>query len=112
MFSSTPLDMNDHQAYLSLVSDILSSGLPYYHSMRIPLPSVFNWDYLQKHIDSYHDGRLIDYLKFGFPLGLSYRDQIRSNVMLLTMITRTILMHSCVKNLRKGHYLDMGPFND
>ena len=79
-FSSTPLDMND-QAYLSLVSDILSSGRPYYHFIQVPLPSVFNWDYLQEHIGSYHDGILIDYLKFGFPLGVSSRVQIMSNAM-------------------------------
>ena len=63
VFNCTPLGMNDHQAYLSLVSDILSSGLPYYCTVHVPLPSVFNWDYLQEHGGSYHDGKLIDYLK-------------------------------------------------
>ena len=78
-FNSTPLDMTDHKAYLSLVSEILASGLPNYHSVRVPLPSVFNWDYLQQHIGSYHDGRLLDYLKFGFPLGLASREWISNN---------------------------------
>ena len=73
------LDMNNSDAYLDTVSDILSSGLPNYHGMRIPLPSVFNWRYIEKHIGSYYDGRLIDYLKFGFPLGLYGREGIRSN---------------------------------
>ena len=76
---SIPIDMNDCQAYLALVSDVLSLGLPNYHSIRVPLPSVFNWDYLQKHISSYHDGRLLDYIMFGVPLGIGDRKQIVSN---------------------------------
>ena len=79
--NSTSINMNDQEAYLSLVSDILSSGLPNYHAIRVPLPSIFNWSYLQQHIGSYHDGRLIGYLKFGFPLGLASRNQICSNVL-------------------------------
>ena len=35
----------------------------------------------QQHIGSYHDGRLIDYLKFGFPPGLNSKDKIQSNTM-------------------------------
>ena len=73
------LDMNNSGAYLATVFDILSSGLPNYRGMRIPLPSVFNWKYIEKHIGSYHDGHLIDYLKFGFPLGLQGCEGIRSN---------------------------------
>ena len=76
---STPIDMNDCQAYLQLVSDVLSSGLPNYRSVRVPLQSVFNWKYLQQHISSYHDGKLIDYLMFGFPLGIGDRTQIETN---------------------------------
>ena len=76
---SSPVDMNDCQAYLSLVSDVLSSGLPNYLADRVPIPSVFNWDYLQKHIRSYHDGRLLDYLKFGFPLGIGEHERIVNN---------------------------------
>ena len=71
--------MNDHQAYLSLVTNILSSGLPNYRSVCVPLPSVFSGEYLRKHVDSYHDGRLNDYLKFGFPLGIASKEFIKSN---------------------------------
>ena len=34
---------------------------------------------LKKHIGSYHNGRLIDYLKFGFPLSIQDRSNIRRN---------------------------------
>ena len=78
-FNSKPIDMAVHEAYLSLVSQILATDLPNYYSLRVPLPSVFNWDYLQQHIGSYHDGRLMDYLKYGFPLGLASRGQVLSN---------------------------------
>ena len=75
----TPLDMSDSDAYLAAVSDILASGLPNYRGWRIPLPSVFNWKYIEKHIGSYHDGRLIDYLKFGFPLSIQDRSNIKNH---------------------------------
>ena len=64
VFNSKPIDMTDHEAYLSLVSQILATCLPNYRSLRVPLPSVFKWDYLQQHIGSYHDDRLMDYLKY------------------------------------------------
>ena len=63
------------------MSDILSLGLLNYQLVRVPLPSVFNWSYLQQYIGSYHDDRLIDYLKFGFPLGLASKNKIQSNAM-------------------------------
>ena len=37
---TSPVNMHDCQAYLSLVSDILSSGLPHYSAVSVPLPSV------------------------------------------------------------------------
>ena len=45
-----PLDMNNSEAYLAAVSDILSSGLPNYCGRRLPFPSVFNWKYIEKDI--------------------------------------------------------------
>ena len=44
---SSPVDINDCQAYLSLVSDVLSFCLSNYYTVRVPLPLVFNWNYLQ-----------------------------------------------------------------
>ena len=76
---SEPLDMNDSKAYLAAVSDILSSGLPNYLGRQIPFPSVFNWNYIENYIGLFHDGQLLDYLKFGFPLSLHNREGIRSN---------------------------------
>ena len=90
--NSTPIDMNDCQAYLQLVSDVLSSGLPNYRSVRVPLQSVFNWKYLQQHISSYHDGKLIDYLMFGFPLGIGDRTQIENNA---TQNHQSALAYEC-----------------
>ena len=58
---NSPMNMNESKAYLAAVSDILSAGIPYYCGKRIPLLSVFNWKFIDKHIGSYHDGPLVDY---------------------------------------------------
>ena len=41
VFHSSPVNMRDSQAYLSLVSDILSSGLPNQRAVCVPMPSAF-----------------------------------------------------------------------
>ena len=106
---SEPLDMNDSKAYLAAVFDILSSGLLNYCGGRIPLPSVFNWNYTEKYIGLYHDG-LLNYLKFGFPLGLHNREGIRNNATIVTSIQlrlmQTKLTSSLIKNCKEEPYLD------
>ena len=69
--------MQDSQAYLFLMCCHLVFNN--YLFVCVPLPSVFNWDYLQEHMESYHDGRLLDYSQFGFPLGLKDRHLVTSN---------------------------------
>ena len=62
----SPVNMNDPIEYLRVVDLILASGLPNYKSVRIPLPSGFNWDYIEQQIQDYHDKIILDYIKFGF----------------------------------------------
>ena len=45
----------------------------------IPLRSLFNWEYLEQSISGYHDQKLFDYIKFGFPLGLNHLPDIKVN---------------------------------
>ena len=74
-----PIDVNDPVAYLQAASAIRDSGVPNYRGARIPLRSSFNWAYLEENISGYHDQRLFDYIKFGFPLGLNHLPDIKLN---------------------------------
>ena len=64
------VDIHDPVAYLQLASDIKASGVPNHGGMRVPLPSTFDLEYISREISGYHDQKLLDYLTFGFPLGL------------------------------------------
>ena len=77
--SQTPLDMKDPQAYFRAVDLVLQSGLPNYKAVRIPLPSAFDWQYLEQQITDYHDKAILDYIEFGFPLSFTRRSDISSN---------------------------------
>ena len=67
---------------------------------------------MEKHIGLYHDSHLLDYLKFGFPLGLHNRKGIRSTFVmpLVTIIQpqlmQTRLISSLIKNCKEESYLD------
>ena len=74
-----PLDINNASSYLRAVDLILESGLPNYKAVRIPLPSTFDCEYLEQQIGDYHDKVVLDYIKFGFPLGIEHRGHIISN---------------------------------
>ena len=76
---SPMVDTSHKGAYLDLVERVVCSGVPNYVGVRAPLPSVFNFDYLYEHIQDYHDKALIDYLQFGFPLGINPGSHIGNN---------------------------------
>ena len=75
----TPIDMNDPASYLRAVDLISEYGLPNYKAVRIPLTSAFDCEYLERQMVDYHDKVVLDYIKFGFPLGIKHRSQIVSN---------------------------------
>ena len=58
---------------------VIQCRVPNCRGARIPLHSSFDWDYLKRNIVDCHDKALIDYLIFGFPLGLFSSHDIRSN---------------------------------
>ena len=76
---NAPLDMDEPIAYLQVVDVVLASGSPNYKVARTPLPSAFNWDYIQQHIQGYHEKVVFDYIKFGFPLSVLPGTPIKSN---------------------------------
>ena len=73
------VDINDPVQYLQLASDIKASGVPNHLGMHVPLPATFDLKYITREIAGFHDQKLLDYLTFGFPLGLDPNIYIASN---------------------------------
>ena len=73
------VDMPCSADYLHVVSQVLQSGGPNYKGRRVPLASSFDFDFLRSEIHGYHDKRLLDYLTYGFPLGLAENATIKNN---------------------------------
>ena len=73
------VDMRCSADYLHVVSQVLELGCPNYKGRRVPLASSFNLDFLRSEIHGYHDKRLLDYLTYGFPLGLAKNVTNKSN---------------------------------
>jgi hypothetical protein len=46
-------------------------GLPNYKGLRIPLPSHLNFKAWEEHCQEYEDKMVVDYLKYGFPIGFT-----------------------------------------
>ena len=74
-----PVNMADPQEYLELASAVEASGVPNYKGLCVPLPSSFNLKYIEKEIQDYNDQILLDYLRFGFPLGINKNKDIKNN---------------------------------
>ena len=77
--ASPLVDSTDKGAYLNLVHRVVRSRVPNYVGVRAPLPSAFNFNYKHQYIGLYHDKALLDYLRFGFPLGLDPDIPIHNN---------------------------------
>ena len=65
-----PVDTSDPDQYIKLAIAVKTSGHPNYKGLRVPLRSTFNLEYLKQEIKDHHDQILLDYLTFGFPLGI------------------------------------------
>ena len=73
------VDMCCPSDYLHVVSQVLDSGCPNYKGRHVPLASSLNLDFLRSEKHDYYDKRLLDYLTFGFPLGLANNVTIENN---------------------------------
>ena len=62
--------------YRSVSNIIIQTGVPNYQSAKIVVPSTFKLDAWDRYLEGYFDNRLIDYLRFGFPLSLT-KDKLK-----------------------------------
>ena len=71
-----PMEVNNIHEYLKIAQAIKSTGVPNYKLARIPIKSDLNLDAWEYHLQDYPDKRVLQYLKFGFPLSLKNSDQL------------------------------------
>ena len=47
---NSKVDMDDTEAYLTVASEVIASGVPNYQGVWAPLPSSFDWDFLKQNM--------------------------------------------------------------
>ena len=65
-----PIEVKSTHQYLKMAETIRRTGLPNYRAARLPIKSGLNLEAWEYHLKDYPDKRLIQYLKFGFPLSI------------------------------------------
>ena len=56
---------------IPIADSIQSSGLPNYRAIRTPIKSGLNVEAWERYLEDYADKRVVQYIKFGFPLSLN-----------------------------------------
>ena len=65
-----PIAIKNTNQYLRIADTIRNTGLPNYREARLPIKLGLNFKACEHHLRDYPDKRLIQYIKFGFPLSL------------------------------------------
>ena len=65
-----PIRLNSIDQLIQVANLIRDSGLPNYEAVRIPIESDLNFKAWERHLCEYADKRILQYIKFGFPLCL------------------------------------------
>ena len=68
--------VNNIDQYIDIDKTIKETAKPNYVAARIPLKSNLNLHAWEYHLKAYPDKRLLQYLKFGFPLSLENSDEL------------------------------------
>ena len=66
-----PVCIDSIEKLIPIADSIRSSGLPNYRAVRIPIKSGLNVEAWERYLKDYEDKRVIQYIKFGFPLSLN-----------------------------------------
>ena len=66
-----PVCIDSIEKLIPIANSIRASGLPNYRAVRIPIKSGLNVEAWERHLKDYEDKRVVQYIKFGFPLSLN-----------------------------------------
>ena len=72
------LPLNSIQDYLKVSRTIRETGLPNYNMARFPIESDLNIEAWEKYLRHYDNKRLLQYLKYGFPLSIINPDKLNN----------------------------------
>ena len=75
-----PVKFDCVEQYFGIEDTILSTGLPNYKMARYPIQSELNLPAWEEYLREYPDQRVIQYLKFGFPLSINSRDELHVDI--------------------------------
>ena len=65
-----PVEISSIDTLLKVADYILSTRVPNYQSARIPIKSGLNVEAWENYLQDYSDKRVLQYIKFGYPLSL------------------------------------------
>ena len=76
-----PVEIDTLDSFLSVANKFLASGIPNYKGVRIPLKSDLNLHAWDRYLADAKDKRLMEYLRFGFPICLptEHRNNLRNH---------------------------------
>ena len=66
-----PIKIDSVEKLLHTAAIILGTGVPNYQMTRIPIKSGLNVEVWERHLRDYADKRVLQYIKFGYPLSLN-----------------------------------------
>ena len=69
-------DITDSNQYLHIAETIRQTGVPNYRGARIPIKLGLNLEAWERNLSNYPNRKLIQYLKFGFPLYIQSPDKL------------------------------------
>ena len=72
------VNINSIDTCLQVANVILSTTKPNYREARITIVSGLNVNMWKKYLQNYPDDRLIQYIRFGFPLSIHNRSELHN----------------------------------
>ena len=71
-----PVDLSNVQEFLEIAHIINDTGTSNYKQARIPIKSGLNIEAWEENQRNYPDTRLLQYLRFGFPLSITKGEKL------------------------------------
>ena len=106
-------EYNTIDQVMNIADIIKATGLPNYKQARFPIKSNLNLPAWGKYLIDYLDQRIIQYLKFGFPLSLTDPDSIHD--MVISNHFSALLHHKAIEQYldkEKAYGAILGPFTE
>ena len=71
-----PVDITSIEQLIAIADIIRNTHVPNYRAARIPIKSGLNVEAWETHLQGYSDKRVLQYIKFGYPLSISNAEEL------------------------------------